>query len=514
MTAPGAWAQALPEAAEVQEALQRTMVERCQKRWTRNFVPMAKGQLPATDPVNDESKSVALEVVLDKKGKVVSADVATPSGATALDEAAREIALDTGPYPKVDERLLSDDGNLHVAWLFERQDGRCDDVQVRDVHLAPELAIPTLLAQARHERAWERLMEAVTANNDKAVTLFARHWLKLHSKDKQVGTAALAALAQGGDREAATQLAAMAEAGKLPPALWPALVRAGQAVCPVAKKALGEKSADARLAALRALGMHFDKACVSAVAALASNVSSPTEERVLALHALGGSDADEARAAAKRAMDDPSATVRAAAMRSWAQPDTGRRALFAFTPLLKDPSGAVRAAAHAGVARSSGDKGLEQLYLVHKEKDVQVFEALCEELGQMNTEASAEMLKKFLRRDEPRVRRVAALALARRSDKFAQAAMATLTSDADPNMKILAAHALPMAEAQTLAGDVVRDAKVAAETFAALLQGKARLGAAALLTNAFPGANKAARVEWLAGWLRSAEPPANVASSR
>lgn len=496
------------------EAMQRTLVERCEKRWTRNFIPMAKAQLPAEDPVNDEARTVLLDVVVDRKGKVLSADVTSSSGVKGLDEAARDIALDTGPYAPIEEGLLSDDGNLHVRWEFQRKDGLCDNAQIHDVQLPPVQAIPVLLSQGRQDRAWQRLAQAVAEDDDKAVSVFARHWLRVAGKDKLIGQAAMAALAAGGDRDAAARLAALAEAEKLPVAFWQALPRAGQAVCPLAKKALGGKNAEARLAALRALGMHMEKACLGLVAAVASNAAAPVDERVTALKALAASDADEARTAAKKAMEDPNANVRAAAIRAWAQADTGKRALFALTPMLKDPSIAVRAAAHAGVARSSGDKGLEQLYLVYKEKDAQVYEALSEELAQMNTEASAEMLKKFLRKDDPRVKRAAALALSARGDRFARSAVEALAGDADPSLRLLAAHALGSAELQAAASEVAGDEKGAFSIFQALLKGGARRSAAALMFAALPAAKPDSRVEWLGSWLRAAEPPSSVASSR
>lgn len=495
-------------------ALRETLVARCEKRWTRNFVPMAKAQLPANDPANDESRQVVLDVIVDRKGRFVSVDLGTPSGADGLDQAAKDIALDTGPVAKIDPALLSDDGNLHAVWVFARKDGACSDLQFRDVHLPPEQAIPTLISQGREARALERLAEAVADGNDKAVSVFGQHWLKRvsTSKDKQASLAGVAALAQTGNREAAAQLAALAEAGKLPPAFWQHLGLSGQAVCPVAKKALGDKSAEARAAALHALGVHFDKACLGTLAALAMNTTAPAEERILALAALAKSDSEEARVASKKAMDDANVKVRAAAIRSWAQPDRGLRALYGLTAIMKEPNVTVRAAINAGIARSSGDKGLEQLYLVYKEKDPQIYEALSEELGQMSTEASAEMLRRFLKKDDAKIRRAAAMAVGRRSDRFAKAVSATLTDDADPAFKVLASHAMAAADVDATVAAV--DPKQRRWAFGLLLEAGLRAPASKLMLAAWPQLAEDARLEWIATWLMAGEPPSKVASSR
>lgn len=507
----GAEAAAKPDPEAV---LRDTLVVRCEKRWARNFVPMAKAQLPKDDPMNDESRQVVLDVVVDRKGKFISVDVGTSSGVAGLDEAAKDIALDTGPVPKIDPALLSDDGNLHALWVFARKDGACADLQFRDVHLPAEQAIPTLLSQGRDARAFERLSEALAEGNDKAVGVFAHQWLKRLSvsKDKQVSLAGVAALAQTGNREAAAQLMALAEAGKLPPVYWKSMALGGQTICPVAKKALGDKNAEARVAALQALGARFDKTCVAAVAAVAVNTAAPADERILALAALAKTDSEEARAAAKKAMDDANVKVRAAAIRSWGQPDRGLRALYGLTAIMKDPNVTVRAAINAGIARSSGDKGLEQLYLVFKEKDPQIYEALSEELGQMNTEASAEMLRRFLKKDDPKIRRAAAAAVGRRSDRFARAVSGTLAAEADSSLKVLASHALPPADGDAVVAAI--DPSQRRWAFGVLMDAGLRGPASKLLVAAWPQLAEDARLEWSSTWLMAAEPPSKVASSR
>ncbi|MCG5054770.1 MAG: energy transducer TonB [Myxococcales bacterium] len=502
-----------PKPLDPRDVLRSSLVERCEKRWTNNFVPMAKAQLPADDPVNDESRAVVLDVSVDRKGKLVRVDVLRPSGATGLDEAARDIVGDMGVFPRPDESLLSDDGHLHVSWSFARKDGRCDDVQVEDVHLPPEQAVASLLAQGRDQRALERLAEAVAVGHDKAVTLFARQWLKRARSDRKLGFEATGALASSGDREATLALVSLAAAGKLPPAFLPALARAGQAVCPMAQKALADKNPEARKAALSALGLHFDKACLGSVVALAVSTSTPVDERTAALRALAAADAEDARAAAKKAMDDPQPKIRAAAIRSWAQADMGRRALFGLTPLLKDPQMAIRAAAAAGIVRSSGDKGIEQLYLLYKEKDPQIFEAVAEELGQLATEASADMLKKLLRKDDPRIRRAAAAALARRGDRHALAAQTVLASESDVSLRVLGGQALNGAEAQGAAAALTEVAS-ARWAYGLLVEAGQRSTAGHILIGHFAAVSDAARIDWLGTWLRAGEPPSNVASSR
>jgi hypothetical protein len=502
------------EKPDPETVLRETLIARCEKQWTRNFVPMAKAKLPANDPANDESRKVVLDLVADKKGKILSVDVGTSSGAESLDQAARDIALESGPISKLDSKLLSDDGNLHALWVFARKDGVCSDLQVRAITMPAEQAIPTLLTQGRDDRALERLAEAVAEGNDKAISVFGQHWLKRASngKDKNVGLAALATLAESGNREAATQLVALAEAGNLPPAYWTHLARSGHSVCTVAQKALAETAPDARLAALRALGIQFDKACLPAVAAVAVDTKANADERVLALAVLATTSGEEARAASRKAMNDTQPKVRAAAIRSWAQADQGLKALYGLTAIMKEPNVLVRAAINAGIVRSSGDKGLEQLYLVFKEKDPAIYEALSDELGQMNTEASAEMLRRFLKRDEPKIRRFAAMALGRRTDRFARAVSATFVSETDVAMKVLAIHAMQPAEIESVVAGV--DAKSARWVYGVLLDAGLRAIAAKQTLNVWGTLNDDSRMEWISTWLRAAEPPSKIASSK
>ena len=492
-------------------ALRDTLISRCEKRWTRNFVPMAKAKLPANDPVNDESRQVVLELVADRKGKVISVDVTTPSGADGLDQAAKDIAFDTGPLPKVDAKLLSDDGNVHAVWVFARKDGSCSDLQVRDVQLPVEQAVPALLSQGRDARAFERLTQALADGNDKALSAFGQHWLlrTAASKDKNLGLTATGALAAAGNREATAQLAALAEADRLPSALWPQLARSGKSVCPLAKKALADKNVDARFAALRALAVSFDKACVGVVAAVAVNQAAPADERILALVALAKTDAEEARVGSKKAMDDGQPKVRAAAIRSWAQPDRGLRALYGLTAIMKEPNVVVRAAINAGIVRSSGDKGIEQLYLVFKEKDPQIYEALAEELGQMSTEASAEMLRRFSKKDDARIKRAVGIALGRRSDRFARAASAPFAAEGDASLKLLASHAMTAEDIDAAVAGV--DPKNAGWVYETLLQAGLRGPAAKLTLATWNSMNDHARVEWASSWLRGADAGMKVA---
>ena len=150
------------------------------------------------------------------------------------------------------------------------------------------------------------------------------------------------------------------------------------------------KSGEARERFLWALGEGTDGECLQLAIATAKNRSAGREERTLALASLGHSDGAEARAALKDELKDPDPNVPAAAILAEARPGAGKGAVFRLTPLLRDKSVAVRAAAAAALARVGGEAALPQLFLIFKEKDPVVYTTIAPELAALSGQASAK----------------------------------------------------------------------------------------------------------------------------
>jgi hypothetical protein len=130
-----------------------------------------------------------------------------------------------------------------------------------------------------------------------------------------------------------------------------------------------------------------------------------------------------------------------------------------MAPLLHDPAPEIRAAAAAGVLRAGGDLGLEQLYLLARERDPRPLLAAAAEMGRMNTEDSAALLGKWLKRTDKTVRRAAIQALAARHDEAARALVepilhAAITDPAeDPTVRALALNAATPAQIAAMSAD-------------------------------------------------------------
>ncbi len=271
-------------------------------------------------------------------------------------------------------------------------------------------------------------------------------------------------------------------------------------ICPLIKDYLNKgKSGEARERFLWALGEGTDGECLELVIATAKNRSAGREERTLALASLGHSDSAEARAALKDELKDPEPNVAAAAILAEARPGAGKGAVFRLTPLLRDKSVAVRAAAAAALVRVGGEAALPQLFLIFREKDPVVYVTIAPELAELSGSASADMLGRFLRKDNPRIRLAAARALAARRDEYAAKVQATLATATKPELQILAGPALD--KDQRAAAVAAPTNETFAPSFAALLRGKGRLVAADWLLAQFDKLEPGTRVASLGQWL-------------
>jgi TonB family protein len=151
----------------------RGLHDKVHRAWTDSFLAMAAARLPKDHPVNLITRAVVVELVLSPGGRLLSAEVATPSGATEFDASALDVVRDNAPYGVAPEEVLSDDGNLHVLWTFARDDRRCSGLQVKDAQRPLSEAVRALVAQGREGIAIQRLQAADEDAREQGFSSFA-----------------------------------------------------------------------------------------------------------------------------------------------------------------------------------------------------------------------------------------------------------------------------------------------------------------------------------------------------
>jgi TonB family protein len=477
----------------------RDLHAKVHRLWTDNFLAMAAAQLPKDHPINAMSRAAELELVLSAAGKLLDVRVAKASGAAEFDASAVDVVKASGPFGDAPEDVLSDDGKVHLRWTLARDDRRCSGVTLVHRELPLADALKAMVAQGRDGAAVARLEKADDAERLAGMDVFARAWLDGMENDKVLAVDVAAANAVAGDDRGAERL--RKAAAKEPTfAVIRGLAALKIPICPLIKDYMNKgKSGETRERFLWALGEDTDGECLELAIATAKNRSAGREERTLALASLGHSDSAEARAALKDELKDPDPNIAAAAILAEARPGAGKGAVFRLTPLLRDKSVAVRAAAAAALVRVGGEAVLPQLFLIFKEKNPVVYTTVAPELAAQSGPASAEMLGRFLRKDAPSIRLAAARALAARRDEYAAKVQATLASAAKPELQLLAGPVLDKGK---------RAAAIAAPTnenfapsFAALLRGKGRLVAADWLLAQFDKLEPGTRVASLGQWL-------------
>jgi len=496
--------------------------------WADNFLAMATAQLPKEHPVNLASRVTELEIALAANGNVVEVRVSKPSGSTEFDAAAVDVVKTSAPFAEASEATLSDDGKVHVKWTFARDDRRCSGLSLDRRELATPDAVRTLVAQGRIAAAITRLQASDDTARAVGLDAFARAWLDANESDNALSVDVAAANAVAGEARGAARLR-KAAAAEPTAAVVRGLAALKISICPfikhLAEKSRGEPpssarrepsregmetlpgfpSWDARERFLWALGEGADGDCLASAIETAKNRSASRAERLLAIASLGRSEGDDAKATLKALQSDADASVRAAAILAEARPGAGKSAVFRLTPLLRDKSVAVRAAAAAALVRVGGEDVLPQLFLTAREKDSTIFIALAPELGTLSGQASAEMLGRLLRKDDPKIKLAAARALASRRDENAAKVQATLSSASNTELQLLAGLALDKKQRATVIAAPVGEGFSA--SFASLLRGSADLMAGDWMLAHFETMAPTTRAELLGQWLGRTKTP-------
>ena len=380
----------------------------------------------------DSQRETEIQVSVRWDGTIEAAKIVKPSDASDFDAAAMNALVMAAPFPPPVE-VLADDGLAHIQWRFARDHRLCAGGQLLHVEFPLRVALPNLTARGQLDEAIRRMSDELAHqgwSGGDFITPFARQWLARPTLSTELDTRAAGALAMGGDRQQSHRL----EQALLLPAVAPIAARAldslGANLGGLLAKVLPDGTIDihsaryaAVLGAIRAVPSAAS-GCEPCINVLIAGLRDPKQSagaRAQIVELLAKVDRTEAiTAVLEQAEKAPDAPIRAAALLANLPAGHSRQGIFRMSSLLHDASPEIRAAATVGVLRAGGEAGLEQLYLIGREKDPRPLVAAAGELAHFTSEASALMLGKLLKRTEKNVRVAAIRALASRHDEPAR----------------------------------------------------------------------------------------------
>ncbi len=80
---------------------------------------------PQSNPMNDRSLEVTMEIVIAASGEVDKVTIVKPSGVLTFDVAAVDTVMSLGPYEETPADIRSGDGNVYIHWTFHRDERMC-----------------------------------------------------------------------------------------------------------------------------------------------------------------------------------------------------------------------------------------------------------------------------------------------------------------------------------------------------------------------------------------------------
>jgi hypothetical protein len=507
----------------------RLLHERVHPRWAGNFLRLAAGTLPASDQVNDPARATTVDMILAADGQIVAIEVSKGSGFAGFDDAAQEVLRDSIPFPSAAVDVRSDDGQVHLRWIFARDERRCSQVTVLHTEEPLAIAVPKLMRAGREAEVLRRLRVARDAGTavDGYVTTMATAWLKAAIDRPHTTVEVADMLATMGDPAGIRWLKSAVKRPELAAAAGRALAAHHEPVCPIVRGAFGSDGQPAaglpeQQSAALALANAGEADCAPGLIALLTNGKARVEARVAAAVALGPIATDDAKKALSEASKEGSgpAALRAAALLAATRPGSGRGRVFALVGPLRDPVPDLRAAAAAGIVRAGGNSNLDDLYVVFKDNDPRPATAVALELDHLRTPEATALLVRLLKRPHVPVQLAAARALINRGARDTFAALKPfLDAKGDADLRGLA---LVSAEASTLdnlakvvaasEGSDPKITRLVLTTYRARLARGERAPAADLLLNGIGKLSPADQANALVDWL-AASGPLNAAAA-
>jgi hypothetical protein len=490
----------------------RTIHKHVHKRWADNFLALIGQNLALNNPLNDASRVAEADVVISAQGKLLTATITKSSGFAGFDDAIPEVLKDSVPFPAPPVASRSDDDNLHLHWVFARDERRCSGITVLHVDDPLEIAIPKLMKAGRRDEIVARVVAARAGglHAEPSMSALATEWLRGAGKQPWMTLKIAGVLAGRGDPDAIAWLKADVKKAADARAAGAILASAKVAICPLVKASLEGGNAAEQLTAAQALATSSETACVAGLVKLLENPKSKTDARVAAVTALGPVDDDAAKASVANATKDDNVAVRAAASLAQIRPMAGRAKMLAMVRLLKDPAIELRSAGSAGVVRAGGDSDFDDLYMIFKDTDPRPAEAVLRELDRVPGEEATKFIAKLMRRPLVPVQRAAAALLIKRHAKSTFPNFKTFLDppSSDAELRGMALVAADDAKLASLAADPKMGVWVYRTLLARGERDRAGDWLLARVAAMPPGAQADAMVDWIA----SAEAPTTTAS--
>lgn len=410
----------------VEADYQRKLHAHIHKRWADNFLRLIGEQIPAANPLNEPGRIAEADVTIDGNGQLLAARVTTASGFAGFDDAITEVLQDSVPFPRPPMAVRSDDGLLHVHWVFARDQRRCSGLSILHLQDPLEIAIPKLLRAGRADEALARVAAARAAgiHAEPMMSTLAGEWARQSIHEPWASVRMVRQRADRGDADAVAWLKLALKRPELAAAAGEALAANKIPVCPLVKAGFDSQSWTDHQVAAQALATAGEAACAPQLIKLLENAKAKAEARVAAAVALGVIDDPAAKEAlATAAKEEKSDAVRAAALLAMVRPNAGRGKVLAMVQLIRDPSPELRAAACAGIVRAGGDSNLEDLYVLFKDADPRPAEATLRELDRLHSEEALKLVARLARRPQLPVEKLAAEILIRRRARLGFSAL-------------------------------------------------------------------------------------------
>ena len=527
----------------------------------RAFLDDCRTRLPPTHPLNDTKLRATVTFVASRQGTITQRGIAKTSGHIDFDKAALEVSHDVARFPQAPTALLSDDGFVHVTWLFARDQRRAGvaTAQVQRVLWSPDRAIPSLLAAGNVTGAAQRLAsvadddtaadlpnlakqlavaairEALRSKHDqtqRAAVLAAAEkqlsntaaelrMLTTNVVDPQVRVDAIRALGQVGGHAAKSLLLSILRGNKSTfpqsAAAASALSRLGytQEVTTAAMADLERGTDEATKRALAIAAIAPVPAAAATLTRLVTSKRAPRADRVSACHGLGMAAASGDRKVVLRGLR-AGLNTRSAALRAACAHAVGlaaqrkvidRVAYWRLVELLRDRDERVRAAAVTAAVDLEPTRVVRELYVLRKERAPTVRAAIATALAKVPGAEAAGHIRRLTKDKHARVRAAAVRSLLSHPDR-GKPTPEPFLSDSDPAVRVAAISSLAdQAALHTLMADNSKEIQKAAWMRWVEIASKQQvLGEfSSRLATADPGSEQ--RV-WLSrGWLKAMARP-------
>ncbi len=475
------------------------------------FLENCRLRLPPSHELNNQTLEARVSMAIGRDGSLQAASLAQGSGQAEYDEVVLAIIRDAAPFPEPSSDAVSDDDAAHVMWLFarDRRQAGPATAELRRVEWQPQRAVPKYIADGDLTTAARRLAGAAgqPGADDKVFLGLGRQLAEavmreaLRQEDgnvQRIGVAgaasakllaaapelreiigssvdvalrgeAIAALGAIGDEGASSLLLEVMETAKGSGVGGTAdnSAAAARALAAMGKGEIAESTVlgwlqapdkASQWAALVVMGEFPVPSATPILAGLIKDRSQPRERRIAACTALGTSATPGSSAvsmlALRRSFSQSDAGLRAACVAAVARATRAkvrsRMTYWALVGLLKkERDERVRAAAVSAAAGLEPGRFHKELYLFRAEKSPLVLAALARALGGTTAPAAVNKLIELTRATDPEVRRNAAASLLARKESSAHKALAALSADSDPEVRLAAVHALDDVEALT-----------------------------------------------------------------